>query len=216
MSRIAMTSGLLAAGGGGGGGDPFFSDVVSLLPLDVDLTDVKGKTWVPTGTATIVPSPVRFGAGSLELTSIGANRIDATSSDFNFGTGDFTIEGFFNAQSVSNRAFFSFGARLVYTASGWAYFNGSTNAISGGTVLTGSFQHVALCRASGVMRLFVDGVQVGSDFAESVAIDPGAMRIGWYNGGNPAGTFYDEFRVTKGVARYTSNFTPPSSAFPRS
>ena len=207
-----------SAGGGGGGSDPFFANVVALLKLDTSLVDVTGKTWTPTGTATITTAQSQFGGASLELTSSGDNRIDCASTDFNFGTDPYTIEGWFRPDQFSNRAFFSFGPRLVYTASGlWAYFNGSTNAITGGSVNTSIFNHVVLQRrAGGSTELIVNGVLIGSPFSENIAINPGTMRLGFYNSGNPAGIFYDEFRVTRGVARYTAPFAPPTAPFPTS
>jgi len=215
---LALTQGMMSLGAGGGGGtDPLFANVVALLKLDTSLVDVTGKTWTPTGTATITTAQSQFGGASLEMTNSGQNRIDATSTDFNFGTGDYTVEGWFRPNATTNRAFFSFGSRLVYTASGgWAYFNGSTNAIFAGTAVANVWAHIALARASGATRLFVNGTQVGSNFTETVAINPGAMRLGWFNSGNPAGSFYDEFRVTRGVARYTANFTAPTAPFPTS
>lgn len=214
---LAITQGLMSLGAGGGGSDPFFSSVVALLKLDASLADVTGKTWTATGTATITTAQSQFGGASLEMTDSGTNRIDATSTDFDFGTGDYTIEGWFRPNANSNRSFFSFGARLVYVAGTlWAYFDGTTNRITGGSVAVNDWSHVAMTRESGTTRLFVNGTQVGSNYTETAAINPGAMRLGAYNAGNPAGTFYDEFRVTRGVARYTSNFSVPTAPFPTS
>ena len=215
---LALTQGLMSLGAGGGGSDPFFANVVALLKLDASLADATGKVWTPTGTTTITTAESRFGGASLEMTSSGANRIDCSSTDFNFGTDPYTIEGWFRPDAVTNRAFFSFGSRLVYTASGlWAYFNGSTNAITGGSVNVAVFNHVVLQRRpGGSTELIVNGALIGSPFSENVAINPGTMRLGFYNSGNPAGRFYDEFRVTRGVARYTAPFSPPTAPFPTS
>lgn len=203
----------------GGGGDPYWANVVALLHFDgedesAEIVDETGKTWGITGSAELDVDQYVFGGSSLFVSSAGDDRIDCAHTDFDFGTGDFTIEGFFRPNSTSNRSFFSFGSRLVYVATGnWAYFNGTSNAISGGSVTANSWYHVALSRASGTVRLFINGVVIGST-TDSGSINPGTMRIGRFNPGNPAGSHYDEFRVTNGIARYTSNFTPPDAQFP--
>ncbi len=204
-------------GGGGGGSDPDFANVVLLVGASSGgfTCEKTGKTATVTGTATVSSAQAIFGASSFEIQSSAANRVDWSSTDFNFGTADFTVEGWFRPDATTNRAFFSYGAWLVYTASGgFTYFNGS-NAISSGVITNNTWYHVAITRASGIVRLFVAGTAFGF-YGEAGAINPGAFRIGYYNGGNPAGRYYDEIRVTKNVARYTASFTPPSSAFPRS
>lgn len=208
-------------GSGGGGGDPYWAYVVSLLHFNgadgsPALVDQTGKVWTPTGSALLTTSQYRFGGASLDLPSSPPSRIDCTHPDFNFGTNDFTVEAWLQPNATSNRAVFSFGVPLVYAASGsWAYFNGG-NVIIGGRVVSGAWTHVALTRSGGIIRLFANGVQVGNGYSSPGAIDPGSMRLGWYNSGNPSGRFYDEFRVTRGVARYVANFTPPTQPFPDS
>ncbi|MGP1667223.1 MAG: hypothetical protein ACTS5I_15240, partial [Rhodanobacter sp.] len=87
-----------AAGGGGGGADPYWSSVVSLMHFagadgSTIFTDEKGKAWVAGGSAQIdtgVPGP--FGGSSLLLAVTDFLETVSASSDFAFGTGDFTIE----------------------------------------------------------------------------------------------------------------------------
>lgn len=206
-------------------GDPHFDKVSLLLHMDgadgsttiVDSSQ-SSTTIAINGAAKISTAQSEFGGASAEILSSPTSWIDASNSNLNFGTGDYTIEGWYRPDSASNRACFSFGSRLVYVATNdWAYFNGG-NSITGGVATANVWYHVALCRAAGSTRLFIDGQQVGGTYSGegSTAIDPGAIRLGFYNSGNPAGGFYDEFRVTKGLARYTANFTPPTAPFPDS
>lgn len=202
--------------------DPYFANVVSLLHFDgtngsTTFTDQIGKTWTATGACALSTVQKKFGTASIEFSAVAEQRIDCTSTDFNFGTADFTVEAQFRPGATSNRALFSFGSRLVYVAaSNWAYYNGSGNQIVGGSpAANANFYHVALSRVSGVVHLFIDGTLLNS-FAEAGAINPGAMRVGYFNSGNPCGGFVDEFRVTNGVGRYSSNFTPPAAPFPNS
>lgn len=83
------------------------------------------------------------------------------------------------------------------------------------------WMHVALCRASNNWRIFVDGVQSGVTVGSSINLDNSASAIlqsGSYNStrnsSEGSAFYYDSIRVTKGVGRYVSSFTPPVSAFP--
>jgi hypothetical protein len=85
------------------------------------------------------------------------------------------------------------------------------------TVPVGGFKHVAVTREGNLFRVWIDG-QVGASATSSAAMAhiPTAVVLG---AGDQAFTFpytghIDEFRITKGVARYTAAFTPPVEAFP--
>lgn len=83
--------------------------------------------------------------------------------------------------------------------------------------------HIAMVRASGELLLFVNGQQFGLPIADSTTYFAGTAQysIGAQQeaGGTIAGTntqgWFDEHRFTVGFARYTSNFTPTTVAFPR-
>lgn len=83
-------------GGGGGGTDPYWANVSSLLHFDgsgATLVDEKGKTWTCNGGATqSTSSPIVGTASALFGTSSSDYIYSQSSSDFAFGTGDFTIE----------------------------------------------------------------------------------------------------------------------------
>ena len=80
-----------------------------------------------------------------------------------------------------------------------------------------TWHHVALCRGGSTVRVFTDGVQKGSTTSSITHGFPSTnlnrARIG--GGGVGTGTrYHDDFRITKGVARYTSNFSVPPAQFP--
>lgn len=87
-----------------------------------------------------------------------------------------------------------------------------------GTLTTGQWQHVAWTRSSGTLRTFIDGT-ISSTTAftrDLTATSP--VSVGYSPGyGGGAGYFLngyvDDLRITKGVARYTANFAPPSAPF---
>jgi hypothetical protein len=91
----------------------------------------------------------------------------------------------------------------------------STNSATG-VITTGRWIHVALSKDSvGGYRIFVDGIQSGSTTTNTGAINSPTipMTVGAQNtsGGVSLNGYIDDLRITNGVARYTTNFTPPTS-----
>lgn len=203
-------------------GDPYFDQVVSLLHFDgpnnsTVFHDVKGKTWTATGNAQLSSSlPIR-GPTSLLLDGTGDWVTCASNDDLGFGTGDFTIECFANSPGTGTQYVFSFGPNwIVYYAGNTLYFNiNGVNHILASILTRGTNNHIALTRSAGVVRLFCDGQLLGSGvFATDIAA--AAFNLGRYpsDAGNHFSGRIDELRITRGVARYTANFTPPTEPFP--
>lgn len=79
-----------------------------------------------------------------------------------------------------------------------------------------TFHHVAVVRSSGVVRVYVNGVDGNPAGPWNTTAD--FTHTAYTFGGSPytshSGQFWlDDYRVTIGVARYTANFTPPAAAF---
>jgi len=79
-----------------------------------------------------------------------------------------------------------------------------------------TWYHIAWCRSGSSLRAFVDGVQIGSTATNTNAYNGGTNYsvIGASDASNTRSLngFLDDLRITKGYARYTSNFTAPTSA----
>lgn len=224
--------------GGGGATDPHWSNVVSLLHFngaDGSTTfndEVTGTTWARKSGAQIDTAQSKFG-GSSGIFPAGVNSnygcIDSnTDANFAMGSGDFTFEGFLRISSSKGGARIIFDQRpltqgaypvLYVSSSGIYYYVAGSNRISGsGVNLAGAWQHWAVCRSSGTTRLFLGGTKVGSDYTDSNNYLGNKFRYGntssAENYDNLLGGWLDECRITKGVARYTADFTPPTAAFP--
>lgn len=217
-------------------GDPLFSNVSLLLHFDgangsTTFTDSSAspKTVARSGDAQISTAQSVFGGSSGLFDGTGDYLTLGGESDFAFGTGDFTIEFFFYSNSLSSlkglydsrpNSVVSGAYPTIYTdGTTLRYFVSGGVRISGGTLTTGVWRHVAVCRASGTTRMFLDGTQVGSNYTDSTNYINGASRpvigaLGDSLAAGPYNGYIDELRVTKGVARYTAGFTPPAAPFP--
>ena len=215
---------------GGGGGDPYFENVVLLLHADgtngsTTFTDnsPSPKTITAFGNAQISTTSPKFGTGAALFDGSGDYLTIPADSGLNFGTDPFTIEWFGRFNSVSGiQYFFDIGlngtmARLM---------NGNTLLVIATTavvisatittLVANTYYHFALTRSGSSWNFYVDGISVASGTdTRAAGSSVGVLSIGQYGGGgfNFNGRM-DEIRITKGVARYTSNFTPPTQAFP--
>ena len=171
-----------------------------------------------------------FGTSSLQDSNSTDYITTASKAAFGYGTGDFTVEFFARPTDVTGiRIWYDQRTALnqtrpaIYASNDEIrYFVSGADRILGGaaSVVVNTFQHVALCRASGSTRLFVGGVQKGSTWADATNYDAGLIILG-QAGDQLGGSFgfigqMKGLRVTKGVARYTSNFSPPTALFPNS
>lgn len=180
------------------------------------------------GTIAITTAQSKFGGASLNARRTG--ELIYNSSGFAFGTGDFTIECFayfstalgtqqYGAFQISTAGGFSTSTSnnislFAYTGNVWALYSSGAGAKTSSLVITtGVWYHVAISRTSGVTKLFVDGVQILS-FADTYNYTGTYAVIGaYYSTAYRMDGYLDEIRVTKGVGRYTADFTPPTQAF---
>ena len=217
--------------------DPYFVNVVLLLHGDgangsTTFTDSSPvpKALTVSGNAQISTAQSKFGGASMAFDGDGDRVLTAANAELQMGTGDFTFEMFVrpSTSAASTDYFFS----SEYSGSFWftlSHNNDTSSFKLQGTPSIGNgdnigypagvWYHIAYCRAAGVGRFFIDGVQKGSTFAipdnivNEVYIIGGASSsvaspTNWFNG------HIDEVRITKGVARYTADFTPPVAPFP--
>jgi hypothetical protein len=174
-------------------------------------------------TATFTPSTTAFVADSASKLLIHG---DVTISDDVGGTvTDFTLESWIyrnvsGAQHIilDFRTTLTQNAPVVFITSAniLAYFVNGANRITGTTVSTGVWHHVALSRSGTSTKLFFNGTQVGSTWTDTTDYIQSPLTIGSRFDG-AAGNFngyIDDVRISKGVARYTANFTPPTEPFP--
>ena len=178
------------------------------------------------GNAQISTTQSKFGGASMAFDGSGDYINCPASTAFSFGTGDFTIEFFARWNSFSNvnitidtrSTGSSWNGLVIYTdVNGTiAVYSGITTFITGSALQVNQWYFVALSRASGTTRLFIDGVQSGALASDTRNYTDQNFFAGRTNESatNYFSGYIDDLRITKGVARYGSAFTPPQSAFP--
>jgi hypothetical protein len=246
MGAILAHHGLLLADAGGGGAtDPFYSSVSLLLHGEGSnhsntFTDNSPSPKTPTvsgsGVAEISTTNFKYGAASIGLGTAGTPAaLDyASNAVFGFGSGDYTLEAFVRSLNTASNINVIFDTRNASTTGVCFWMGGgvasqpgnvlgvsSNSAVlaTGGTVSANTWFHCALTRSGTTLRGFVDGVQVFSLTDSRTYATSAPCRLGVdyaASTGQALQGWLDEVRITKGVARYTANFTPPSSAFPNS
>lgn len=224
------------------GFDPTFSQVSLLLHCNgadgsttfTDSSDTP-KTVTAVGNAQIDTAISQFGGGSLLIANFGDYLSVPNSSAFDFGSGDFTIDLWINCDGVlaSDSAIISKASSGFGPFEIWSYGDGGGGivefrasksgtawdvSIPGTMPLFGAgWHHLAVTRSGNVFRLFEDGVLAGSQTV-SGALMSNSSPV--YIGGRPIVDSYsvtgnyDEIRIKKGEALYTSNFTPPTQEYP--
>ena len=177
------------------------------------------------GNAQISTSVKKYGTGSMYFDGTGDYLKIPYSPNLQFGTGAYTLEFWLNTSSVSQWLVFNAennsGIRLYVQSNGTLELdeqvaNADNNIYSTATVNDGVWHHIALSRAGGAgTKMFVDGIYQSQQASAYNFNDSVPYYIGTRSNLSGFLTGYiDDLRITKGYARYTANFTPPTAAFP--
>jgi hypothetical protein len=204
------------------------TNVVLLLNFtNAGIYDATSKNDLETvGNAQISTAQSKWGGSSMSFDGTG-DYLLASSNELNsFGTGVFTVEcwlyinslpgiaaGIVDTATATSSNRFS----LVLYASGKIYVDSNTNLlISTSSLATGSWYHLAVVRTgtgTNQTSLYINGVQ---DKTATIATNftNNTLRVGSTYDNYALNGYIQDLRITKGYARYTANFTAPTSAFP--
>lgn len=209
-------------------------DCITMLHMDGDdggttFTDEIGKTWTPNGNVVTDTDRYKFATSGALFDGDGDYLSTPDHADFDFGTGDFTVD--FWWYSVGD---FASGEYVNFFLSAdandaWLYINYDwensrfqvvaypNSHLFSASLSKNTWYHIALTRNGTNLRLFVNGTQVGSTATNSTNITSANAVIigtGYTHGTHTSvnGTI-DEFRITKGLAIWTANFTAPSAEY---
>lgn len=155
-----------------------------------------------------------------------------SSSAFSFGTGDFTIEYWVYINSGTNNGIFQLSdtagglkpsqanslAMNIFTNNSVSiYANGTSYQAPNNTLPYNSWTHFAIVRSSNVTKLYANGslvTSIGSSGSITDNTNYTGLYVavgGYYSTAYLMTGYVSNFRVVKGTAVYTSNFTPPTA-----
>jgi hypothetical protein len=167
----------------------------------------------------------------MEFDGTGDWLLMAHNPDQQLGTGNFTIEFWVylasgdtgSARGLVAKGTSTTGFLVSLDSSEKVVFTFTTSTItSSGAITTNAWNHIAVVRSgtgSNQTKIYIGGTNdgtgtVSTDFNQTSVMYVGCNRTA----GDPMKGFIDDLRITKGVARYTANFTPPpfppTEAFP--
>ena len=212
--------------------------VKSLLHMDgtdasTTFTDETGRIWTANGNAQIDISEKKFGTGSVLFD--GSSWINTPiCDDFNLGGSDFTIDLWVNP-SILGSIGFIYGTNDTGSSNGSigiaklagdnvyvSIYKDGDSSISG-TITSNDvlelniWHHIAITCLNNLVTLYINGVSNGTyDLGASVLQDalnlPTIGRNGAYTS-SPFKGHIDEVRFSKGIVRWTENFTPPTQSY---
>lgn len=194
--------------------------------LDASFVDSSNtpKAITAYGTAAQSSTQVKFGNKSAYFNGSGSYLSVDNSTDFDFGSGDFTVDwweyrtGSSGVSGVISRntagySPFAFGYSnnggpegVYLTSNGGSWDMASAQSM--GNIKLNEWSHLAVVRSGNNFYTFRDGALVSSWTSSlSIASTTSPLVIGKYSSGEFAG-YIDELRISKGIARWTANFTP--------
>jgi hypothetical protein len=171
------------------------------------------------------------GSGSVVFSGTSQYLSTPSNNGFNFGTGDFTIECWFNSNNVgiSQKGLiqtsataggletgYTTGVSINFSGSGTntigANIGGSSYFSSPSAVTTGVWYHVAITRQSGTVNVWLNGVSVASGSGNTSNLSGTYCVVGgYYNTSYLYEGYLSNVRVIKGTALYTTTFTPSTA-----
>lgn len=197
-----------------------------VLFTNAGITDATAKNNLETvGNAQISTAQSKFGGSSIAFDGTGDWLNIATNPTITLGSGDFTIEGwvYFNNLSANNVIFDQrpqntqgIYPTLYVGSSTLIWYTNTTAQITSSSLSTGTWYHFAISKSGSSTKMFINGTQSGSTYTDTNNYLASRTYVGIsaFDQTGSLNGYLDDFRITKGYARYTANFTVPTAAFP--
>lgn len=236
--NVILAQQMMMASGGTATGDPHWSSVAALLHFDgadgsnIFTDEVSGNSWDAHADAAISTAESKFGGASGLFVS-GLDYLSMTSKPgFLLGSNDFTLECFIYLKATATNFPGIIGKRTSSTSDanwGWGFNNSNKPFFQWSTTGSDSpfiswnnpisnttWTHLAVVRNGSTISCYTDGVLDNSgSITGSIHGSTQIVTIARISSGSviALNAYLDEMRITNGVARYTSNFDPPTAPF---
>ena len=183
-----------------------------------------GNDLETVGNAQVSTVQSKWGTTSMGFDGTGDWLFQIDRPALRLGTAAFTIEMWVYRSASGTYGLVSKGT----STTGWSVSLNASNQVvfsfaassfnSTGTVAATTWTHIAVVRegtGTNQTKIYINGTNdgtgtVATDFNQTNAMYVGADRVA----GSAFNGYIDDLRITNGIARYTSNFTPPTEAFP--
>lgn len=191
------------------------------------IKDESGKTWNDFGVE-LVANVKKFGARSMYMDGSDTYVYASTSDSFEFGSGDFTVEWWeyrFSAASthavirrstVGTYLPWSFGVSDGTNSKAYISSNGSSydiaNGKTWGAIALNTWVKYSISRVGNTFYMHKDGLLTDT-WTSSAAILASTDELYIGGVGTCITACIDELRITKGLGRYTANYTPETEPF---
>lgn len=180
------------------------------------------------GNASISTTQSKFGGASGYFDGTGDGLTTPDTDDWHFGSGDFTIDFWMypTAAPTANHCLFGQNISLqcpiqfwfqtdrvlkIYLSFDNVNWLGGTHSFATSALTLNTWTHIAFVRTGNDFKLFVNGTQAGSTVTNSSSFTNYAATL--YMFYDKYAGYADEVRISKGIARWTTNFTAPTSAY---
>lgn len=197
----------------------------ALLIHGDSFTDATGQTI--TGNA-LISNTVKKISSSFDFSGSAYLGIQNNNSNYSFGSNNFTIDMWIKPTSLSGRRtlysqmdpsnsylLYIWQSSLIFRAAD--SINGTEVTVFGGEVAVDTWQHIALVRGGDTWMIYIDGVITGTKTTSgSFNSNASQITIGKEDSGEGANYYagnIEEIRVSKGIARWTNNFTPQQTQY---
>jgi hypothetical protein len=212
-NNLAATAGTANTGGGGGGAYNATSPTGGSGIVIVSYPDVYAAATTVNATAST------SGSGSISYN--GSSAYSSVTTPV-LGSGDWTIEFWIYLNSVTTTFYYDGrGAGTsglqptIYYSSGVGlkYFTNGVDAITGSTLSSGQWYHIAVARSGTSTKMFINGTQTGSTYTDTSTYVASSTGSGWVMGNSSfyANGYMTNMRIVVGTAVYTTTFTPPTA-----
>lgn len=211
--------------------DPYLNNVV--LHLNGSLTDSSLNTKPINNFGAVLSNAQTKNNFQSILVSGNQYLTTPVNNDFNLGTGDFTIEFWLYLNEIPQT---QYGVTFLDSRQDMSNVSGNyslalyTDTTLGITIINGNsykannsvpinqWSHIAYCRLNGIINIYLNGILDFSGNFPHNLIQSGNLKImaNAYRDTVPSlfpNCYFDSLKITKGIARYTTNFNPEENTF---